>query len=68
MDSIIVKCNRCGGNNRVLVERINSNPSCGKCKAPLYIPDKQIEINFDDFRREVEDHKGFVLLYLWSPT
>ncbi len=68
MDSILVRCEECGAQNKVLLEKINSNPRCGRCRSLLKITDKAVEIDYSDFKKEVQEHMGFVLLYLWSPT
>ena len=38
----IIKCRKCGTKNRVIVDNLHSVPHCGKCKAPLVIPDGTI--------------------------
>ncbi len=68
MDSFFVKCPSCGAQNKVLISKINSQPKCGKCGSMLKILDKPIDINYSDYKKEVLDYKGHILLYLWSPT
>lgn len=68
MKGTIIKCNNCGTLNRVLFEKISQNPRCGKCNAYLPLLDKPVEINFNQYKQEVENHSGYILLDLWSPT
>ncbi|MCX7991577.1 MAG: hypothetical protein N2999_06050 [Proteobacteria bacterium] len=68
MRGTIIKCSNCGALNRVLFEKIHSNPRCGKCNNYLNILDRPLDINFSQYIDEVENYSGYVLLDLWSPT
>ena len=35
-DTLMVACPHCGAANRVPAARMGENPSCGRCKAPLF--------------------------------
>ena len=36
MESEIIVCRSCSGLNRVPIQRLNDNPKCGRCGAPLF--------------------------------
>jgi len=68
MNSVLIRCQSCGSVNKVLKEKIQSKPRCGKCKTKITIPNRSIDISSGDFRREVLSDPGTVLLEFWSPT
>jgi thioredoxin 2 len=35
-DTLMIACPHCGAANRVPAARMGENPSCGRCKAPLF--------------------------------
>lgn len=43
------------------------NPKCGKCKTPLDVPRRPIDVTVADFDQEVLAWPGLVLLEFWTP-
>jgi len=71
VDSLIVRCSRCGTKNRVPENRWGEPAVCGKCKASMDLstlyPDRLLHISDAMFRREVLGFRGPVLLEFYSP-
>lgn len=70
MDKIIVKCASCGVKNRIPVSRTGDSPVCGKCHAPIKVPDSPgvpVDITDNTFADEVLDFPGLVLMDCWAP-
>jgi thioredoxin 2 len=70
LESIIMKCPRCGTKNRVPKGRMDENPVCGKCKAPLsagQFTDRPIDVTDTTFHSETLDSPGPVLVDCWAP-
>jgi thioredoxin len=63
----IVRCRNCGGKNRVILDRINSLPRCGKCKEHLTIPDSAVSITGSQFKDEVIDETIPTVVDFWAP-
>ena len=42
-------------------------PKCGKCKTPLDVPRRPIDVTVADFDQEVLAWPGLVLLEFWTP-
>ncbi len=67
MSDRIVVCTGCGVKNRVPVARWSGGPKCGKCKKPLTpVLDRCMEVNDQDFDREVLQSKLPVLVDFWA--
>ena len=65
----LIRCAACGANNRVPLDKLASGrqPVCGRCKAPLAIDAKPIEVTDATFADQVERSPVPVLLDLWAP-
>jgi thioredoxin 2 len=68
MENVLLKCNKCNTVNRVLVSKFNLKPKCHSCKNLLEWPTKPVEANSINFRNEVINNPGFVLVEFWTPT
>jgi thioredoxin 2 len=68
-ETVRVRCPKCGIFNRLPLDRIQAGerPVCGRCKAPLPVEDKPIEVTDATFAAEVEQASAPVLLDLWAP-
>jgi len=69
-DNIITVCPQCGAKNRVPKNRLNDNPVCGRCKAPLPavpVHDRPVDITDATFDAEVLSFSGPVLVDCWAP-
>ena len=66
-DEFVVKCRDCGAKNRVMLDRLQSLPKCGKCQHQLIIPDKAISISENDFSREVLEETIPTAVDFWAP-
>jgi thioredoxin 2 len=70
-DSIMVHCSSCGATNRIPVEKVGAalQPVCGRCKAPLRVPDISHPIDVTDatFASQIESAGLPVLLDMWAP-
>lgn len=64
-DSKIVRCEKCGVNNRVSANA-TGKAVCGKCKAVLTEKTKPIHITDANFKDEIENSPLPVLLDLWA--
>ncbi len=51
--SVFIRCNNCLMVNRVLLEKLSSNPVCGNCKSILDIPREPIWAKPESFDRVV---------------
>lgn len=49
------------------MDKLKSNPKCGKCKTPLEILRRPIELAVSNFDQEVLAWPGTVLIEFWSP-
>jgi thioredoxin 2 len=65
--SAFVRCGRCGAINRLPVEKLNSNPKCGKCKNVLELRRVPIDVTTINFDKEALSWPGAVLVEFWSP-
>jgi thioredoxin 2 len=69
-DPVLLDCPSCGATNRVPLERIGAGrePVCGRCKAPLRVPDfHPIDATDANFSSQIERAPLPVLLDLWAP-
>jgi len=65
----MIRCAACGAMNRVPGDKLQSGrqPVCGRCKAPLVLDGKPVEVTDATFAAEVERCPLPVLLDLWAP-
>ena len=65
----LIRCAACGATNRVPPDKLASGrqPVCGRCRAPLAVDAKPIEVTDATFATEVERSPIPVLLDLWAP-
>jgi thioredoxin 2 len=66
-NEVIVRCKKCGGKNRVLLEKIGSHPYCGKCKSVLTIPKQAVSIAEKQFQVEVLEETIPTVVDFWAP-
>jgi len=64
---VIIRCRDCGAKNKVILEKINSFPRCGKCKAQLSIPCKPINVDENAFQEEVLQETIPTAVDFWAP-
>jgi len=64
---IILKCRCCGTKNRVLLEKISSQPVCGKCGRKLFIPESPIDISEKELNTEVLEETIPTAVDFWAP-
>ena len=69
-DSYIIRCAACGTKNRIPVEKIGENATCGKCKTPLetdvLLSGRPVMVSDQDFDDKVLKSPLPVLLYAWA--
>ena len=65
----MIRCPACGATNRAPTDQLRSGrqPVCGRCKAPLPLDGKPVEVTDATFAAEVERSPLPVLLDLWAP-
>lgn len=61
-----IVCPNCHAANRVVPERLAEQPSCGKCKSPLF-PSTPIELTAASFDRHIAHTDLPVLVDFWAP-
>ena len=63
---MIIMCPHCGGLNRVPDDKLNSNPTCGKCKQPLFTG-QPVEMSGDQFIRALQKTDQPLVVDFWAP-
>lgn len=63
---MIIMCPHCGGLNRVPEEKLNSQPTCGKCKQALFTG-KPVEMNGAQFTRALQKSDQTLVVDFWAP-
>lgn len=63
---MIIMCPSCGGLNRIADEKLNSQPTCGKCKSPLF-NGKPLEMNTEQFLRAYNKTDQPLIVDFWAP-
>ena len=65
----LFRCPNCGATNRVPQEKLDQGlkPVCGRCKTPLPVSSKPVEVTDGTFAAEVERSPLPVLLDMWAP-
>jgi thioredoxin 2 len=68
-EPLLIQCPACGASNRVAREQLagGGQPVCGRCKAPLPIDTKPVEVTDATFSSVVEQSPVPVVLDLWAP-
>lgn len=66
-NSVLLRCRSCRTVNRVPVDKLSAAPKCGKCKTELHFPSRPVEVTDANFRQEVLEHPGAVLIFFWAP-
>ena len=63
---MIIMCPHCAGLNRVADDKLNSDPTCGKCKRPLFTG-KPLEMNSEQFLRAYQKTDQPLIVDFWAP-
>lgn len=63
---VLLRCGRCRAVNRIPSEKLSAGPKCGKCRSPLEFPNRPVEVTDANFRQEVLDHPGIMLVFFWA--
>jgi thioredoxin 2 len=63
---MIIMCPKCGGLNRVPDDKLNSQPTCGKCKQALF-SGKPVEMNAEQFLRAYQKTDQPLVVDFWAP-
>lgn len=63
---MIIMCPHCGGLNRVPDDKLNSQPTCGKCKQELFTG-KPIEMRGEQFLRALQKTDQPLVVDFWAP-
>ena len=64
---VVVKCPKCGTNNRVSFDRaVEGRPVCGKCRSELPVGGSPINVTDANFAAVVERSSVPVLLDMWA--
>jgi len=59
-------CPTCGGLNRIADDKLNANPSCGKCKGDVFIK-KPVEMTGEQLLRAIEKTDQTLVIDFWAP-
>ena len=62
---MIVMCPHCGTLNRVPEEKLNANPTCGKCKRPLFTG-QPVEMNTEQFLKALQKSDQPMVVDFWA--
>lgn len=68
MESIIVRCRKCGKKSRVSIKNIDAKLNCGHCKERLIIVDSPLNIGESHFKQEVIDESGLICVVFSADT
>lgn len=63
---MIVSCPHCGGLNRIADEKLNQQPTCGKCQDKIFIG-KPVEMNGKQFSRAMSKTDLPIIVDFWAP-
>ena len=66
MSTTNVTCQKCHATNRLPTERLNDQPKCGQCKAPVF-NGKPIELNSSNVAAVLNHNQIPVLVDCWAP-
>jgi thioredoxin 2 len=65
-DSQHIVCPNCNSVNRLAGNRLGDNPSCGKCRKPLFTA-HPVELNGSNFTQHINRNDIPVLVDFWAP-
>jgi thioredoxin 2 len=65
-DFLHIVCPHCATVNRLQAERLNEQPSCGKCSRAIFTA-KPVEVDGDGFTKHVTRNDIPVLVDFWAP-
>lgn len=63
---MIIMCPHCGGLNRLPEDKLNSQPTCGKCKQELFTG-KPVEMSGEQFLRALQKTDQPLIVDFWAP-
>jgi thioredoxin 2 len=63
---MIIECPHCGGLNRVMETKLQSAPTCGKCKEALFTG-RPIEMSSSQFNRALTKTELPMVVDFWAP-
>jgi thioredoxin 2 len=66
-ESLMFRCGSCGGLNRVLPDRLDADPTCGRCQSVLDLDAHPHEVDDDQLDRLVRGASVPVLVDFWAP-
>lgn len=66
MSSLQINCPHCLANNRLPAKRLGDNPTCGRCKAPLFTA-KPMELTSANLGPTLNGNQIPVLVDCWAP-
>jgi thioredoxin 2 len=65
-DSLHIVCPHCDAVNRVPADRLQAEPTCGKCRKPLFMA-QPLELNSVRFLQHITRSQIPVLVDFWAP-
>jgi len=65
-DSLHIVCPHCDAVNRIPADKMNAQPSCGKCKAALFTA-HPVELTANNFEKHITRNDIPVLVDFWAP-
>lgn len=63
---MVIMCPHCSGLNRVPMEKLGEDPSCGHCKQALFIG-KPVEMDSEQFNRAFTKSEQVLVVDFWAP-
>ncbi len=65
-DTKHIVCPSCDATNRIPIDKITADPSCGKCHKPLFIQ-HPVVLNTDNFQKHINRNDIPVVVDFWAP-
>ena len=65
-DSKHVVCPSCAATNRIPLQKMNANPSCGKCHKVLFDP-RPVTLNASNFQQHIKRNDIPLVVDFWAP-
>jgi thioredoxin 2 len=65
-ESLHIVCPHCDAVNRIPTHKLGEQPSCGKCKRPLFEA-HPVELNSANFMQHISRNEVPVLVDFWAP-
>ena len=65
-DSLHIVCPHCNGVNRVPSDKLGGQPTCGKCKKPLFDA-HPVELSSNNFTQHINRNDIPILVDFWAP-